>query len=161
MKFVNTCKVRKEDSDKIKSVRDQIKIAVREQKWSVKREGKYDNEKSYVYLNSLEESDTNASIKIEVRPDCKYNSNDPKVIISIKNDMRWKEYNAMHYGFRKFELRILRCVLYFTAISKEHLKQELRKQIFIEDLAKSSDVWIKENKQIFRDSKLDEILDKK
>ncbi len=158
--------MRKEDRDKIKMVKSQIKRSIFDQKWSIEEDNEHSaHAQRYTYLNSIDEEKgmSDATIKIVVRPSGKYNSTEAyktKVIISIRNKSYWQDFNAKFYGFSTLEVIYLRLVLHFKAIKKEFLKSEQVKQKAIGDLSKSSDIWIKENKEMFRDSKLNEILDK-
>jgi len=158
--------MRKEERDRIKMVKSQIKRSIFDQKWSIEEDRENGiNTQKYIYLNSIDEEKAmnDATIRIIVRPSGKYNSTEAyktKVIISIRNKSYWQDFNAKFYGFSTLEVIYIRLALHFKAIRKEFLKSEQVKQKAIVDLSKSSDIWIKENKEMFRDSKLNEILDK-
>lgn len=158
----------KEDIDKIKMVKSQIKRAIYGQKWSIStdlRQHISETYQSITYLNSINgKIDMNdANIKIVVRTKFKYeddNNSTPnrKVAISIKNGSYWQDFNALSYGFSKLELRILRWVLKYRSIEKDKLNREYLKQRSIQDLSRASEYYINENKSQFRDSKLEQIL---
>lgn len=153
--------------EKIKLIKSQIKKSIHDQKWSVSEEkyttsaGKY---KKLTYLNCIEpigrSIDTNnSSIRIIVIPRRTYL--DDKVMISIKTEGYWREFNGTHYGFKPYEMRMLRWKLYFGAIKSSKIKEEREKQVSVNQLLYYSGAFINENRGMFRDSKIDKILDDK
>lgn len=159
--------------DKIKMVRLQIKRAVSSKKWSTRSDA-YSNlgvmYTSYTYIDSIDpdksiNTDKCATIKIVVRPGRKWVSIDDSggvcdnyVSISIKNGTNWSEFNALYYGFSKFDIFLLRCKLFFKAIDSKNLKYEYRKQISIDKLNLCSSRFIEENRGDFRDATIDKII---
>ena len=154
----------KDELNKIKMVKLQIKNAIISQKWSFESIKYREEGTIYRYLNSINEDIDmkDASLRIDVTPSFKYNGIDgnSKVAIFLNSKSGWSNFNAMYYGFSKFELRILRWKLFFLSIKKEFLQYEYKKQRSIVELAKCSNKFIEENKNIFRDSKIEEIIGK-
>lgn len=165
--------MKKEELEKIKLVKDQIKRSIKTQKWSF-NDSKWGDQKIYTYLNSInEEVDMkDATIRIIVKPNFAYSvedSSDRKVTIGFRSITiahgspyygNWQDFNALNYGFSKLELRFLRWRLFYGSIKKEDLRDEFLKERAISNLAKESDIFIKQNKELLRDSKLDELLNK-
>jgi hypothetical protein len=165
--------MKQEEVDRIKMVKLQIKRAISNQKWSVAID-KRSHSRDYTtltYLNSINEGDdmNDATIKIVVKSKFKYEDDSSahdgrnpcrKVSISIKSNGYWRDFNGLSYGFSKLELRVLRWILKYKSIEKDKLHKEYLKQRAIRDLSAASQVYIIENKSQFRDSKLEQILEK-
>ena len=153
--------MKKEDFDKIKLIKDQIKKSSKSDRWCVEKTPLRDSYRhedllEIKYSNVLEDNGSNIRITLKYR-DSKLESS----LISLKVENRydsWDEYDIADYGFSNFEFRRLKRRIDKKAKDIADMEKERIKENRLQRLVKSSEKFIKLNTSSFRDDKIDKIL---
>lgn len=143
---------------KLEIVKDQILHSVKNDQWILETESSGGNEKTYNYVNKSD------NIRIKYRPsrdwDTSSNGWGCRYSISIKTGSYWSsDYNAVLFEFSKIKMWWIRRVINSRSITKERMKYLKELEYDKTSLNREVDTFLKENKQIVRDSKLKDILE--
>jgi hypothetical protein len=143
----------------LKLIKQQILSSLKEDKWH-KSKNRHGEKDEILWYNSL---DDNSTIRLKYRSECSMTELDDedtslRYRIGLKHSGYWKDFNALHYGFTKFELYKIRRFLKRNAILEADMEKENAKIRNKNNLIDYSSKFISENKEKFRDSKINEII---